>query len=275
VSAGPQGGGRERAGDGRWVTADLGNSSLKLVLWDLGASQPLLARRRIEPQEPLGAALDRWSEELGSELLRGVAVALCSVAGAERTSEAREGLRAWCGADPLLHPDSGLENTCRQPHTVGRDRLYAARAAIDASPEGAVVLDAGTALTVDAVVRGTDGPRFLGGAIAPGPRLLAEALARGAAGLFEVEPRPPLPALGRESREALESGIFHGFRGAAAELARRVGLEAGLAGAPRWFTGGAAPWLLEPEPIWPGERRVDPDLVHRGLLAAARDPQRR
>ena len=72
-----------------------------------------------------------------------------------------------------------------------------------------------------------------------------------------------------------------GFRGAARELAERVGAEAEawLAEEGRGVeahhagvvaTGGARRLLLEPEPVFEGFVREDPELVHRGLLAALR-----
>jgi type III pantothenate kinase len=266
VSAG-DGGGR-----GLRLTADRGNSRLKLVLW---RDDRVVARQVLEAEDfsPAGAVTE-WMAALRADgtvteafpSLRGAAVS--SVLRADETDAVRGMLESALHVEVLLHPDCGLVNACRTPETVGHDRLYAARGAIELAPEGAVVIDAGTAATVDAV-RPEDGrPHFLGGAIAPGPALLSAALARGGAKLHAVAPEGPVPALGRDTRAALESGVVHGFRGAMAELARRVGLEAGLAAAPRLLCGGAAPLLLEPEPFWPGELVHRPDLVHRGLLIA-------
>lgn len=272
------------------LTADLGNSALKLALWgalDPRASDDLRAGAlaAVEPLATATFALAGGTDAgvLAADLAAFLAAAggaaprraaLSSVAGPERTAR----LAAVLGAALadfevalVVHPDPGLENTCRHPETVGADRLFAARGALALLGRGAVVLDVGSALTVDAVepdaVGGRRG-RFLGGAIAPGPRLLAEALERGGAQLARVDPRGPVPALGRETRAALESGVVHGLRGAAFELARRVGAEAGLAAAPRVLTGGARALLLEPHPFWDGDLRVDPHLVHRGLFAA-------
>ena len=62
---------------------------------------------------------------------------------------------------------------------------------------------------------------ILGGAIAPGPRLLSEALARGGARLLAVEVDANVPALGRDTAEALRAGVVFGLRGAVRELVRR------------------------------------------------------
>jgi type III pantothenate kinase len=255
------------------LTVDLGNSRIKAVAWraggPLGSPSPG-ARFALEPGDAVRPEV--WSarfEEL--RLSAPLRLALSTVAGSELSAAVAAALRRAFGAPLADPPPHGLRLEVERPETVGQDRLFAARGAA-ALGRSAIVLDAGTALTVDAVAVGPDGPPcFLGGAIAPGPSLLIKALASGAARLFEVELRPGARALGRQTSEALEAGVVVGFRGAAFELARRVGLEAGLATAPRLLCGGAARFLLEPEPFWPGELIERPDLVHEGLLAALGD----
>jgi len=269
------------------LTADLGNSALKLAAWrpldsaPVGAAHPAartsLVLGRGDDPVALSGRLSAFLDEAAEAGVEFEIAALSSVAGPDRTAALAQvltGSLAGRGVDLVVHPDHGLENLCDEPQTVGLDRLFAARGALALLGRGCVVIDAGTALTVDGVdIEAGPGRRgrFLGGAIAPGPRLLAEALDRGGAQLARVEPRAGVPGLGRITRAALESGIVHGLRGAAFELARRVGAESGLADSVRVVTGGARQLLLEPEPFWSGEVREDPDLVHRGLLAALLD----
>lgn len=247
------------------LTADLGNSALKLCGWSVGEG-------RLEPggerAVPWGGdwvgELHRLLGELGT--LEGIAA--CSVASRERTSIVYSALRE---ASRVFHaePDPRLRIECRDPHTIGRDRLYSARGAWEIVRAPVLVVDAGTALTVDAVDGDENEARFLGGAIAPGPALLASALAEGAANLFPVEPAPGAPALGRDSAEALRAGVSVGFVGSATLLVRRIAEEAGLETAPLLLTGGARAFLAAPGTFGAREVRVDPELVHRGLLAAA------
>jgi type III pantothenate kinase len=165
-----------------------------------------------------------------------------------------------------LHPDPGLTIACREPAQVGRDRLFGARAAIEIAGGDALVVAVGTALTVDAVRADRT---FLGGAIAPGPELLARALATGTARLPLVEPRAGALALGVDTEGALRAGIAVGLRGAARELVERLIAEAGLPKATVVVTGGARAFVLDP-PAFPGRNvLVEADLVHRGLLLAA------
>jgi type III pantothenate kinase len=242
----------------RVLTADLGNSAVKLSAWgSCGSAERPLAQRRVAWGEELGRALD----ELGSV----DRVLVCQVAGPMRWHEFERAC-AEAGRPLPFEPALDLAIGCRDHHTIGRDRLFAARGAWALLGEAAVVVDAGTALTVDALGVEAEAPCFLGGAIAPGPTLLSRALAGGAAQLFEVDARADAVALGQDSREALVAGISIGFQGAAKELVARLSQEAGLGDAPIALTGGAAALLSE---AFPGRTvRHEPDLVALGLLAA-------
>ena len=249
------------------VTVDLGNTRCKLRAWsDEDRPGAPLAAIDLASRPGLGAEALAW---LASRARGARAVALASVASPEVEEELAAALREH--APLALRPSAGLEVDCAEPERVGADRLYAARGALELVGRSAIVVDAGTALTVDALRAGTGRATFLGGAIAPGAALGAEALARDTARLPRVEPRAGVPALGRDTRGALLAGLVHGLRGAARELADAVAREAGLEGSPAVVTGGARSLLLEPSPCFgPREVRVDPELVHRGLLAALR-----
>jgi type III pantothenate kinase len=256
------------------LTVDVGNSSAKLRLWRPDGDGPLAAPTAALAVERAGDAA------LGDFLAAvppGTRCGLCAVGSRELEQALAALLAARLGEPSVVRPDPGVANACRDPHTTGRDRLFAARGAHELLARagrvgrGFLVVDAGTALTVDAVEAAESGPRFLGGAIAPGPRLLARALAGGTHRLPDVAPEERAPALGRDTREAIRAGVSAGFRGAARELVARVGAEAGLAEAVVVVTGGARGFLVEPgtaaefggHPLL-----VDAELVHRGLLAA-------
>jgi type III pantothenate kinase len=253
------------------LTLDLGNSRLKVRAWTPAARTDPDAAPRSSADlaggaEHLGDALGGWLAELPAPLH----AALSSVAAAP-LEEAVERALVAAGATVVLRPDPGLEIRCLVPDEVGRDRLWAARGALAACADGKgelLVVDLGTALTVDAVRADGSGGVFLGGAIAPGPALLARSLADGAARLPLVEPHPGAPALGRDTEQAIRSGVVVGLRGAARELARAVAAEADLAHPRIVLTGGGRGYLLEPAPVFDGAIEL-PDLVHRGLLAGA------
>jgi pantothenate kinase type III len=277
------------------LTVDLGNTRAKLCLFDLGipgaggsgavTGEPI--RSSVFPwsaREGTIDALGRWIAESRVELEREIGLAvLSSVAGAQRTEDVCSELERAQVASICLAPEAGVANETLTPATVGHDRLFGARAAADwlrARPAslrapGVLVVDAGTALTVDAVLLTKAGEaRFLGGAIAPGPALLGEALARGAANLPDIKPHPGASAFGRDTPGAIQAGVVVGFRGAAARLVEELGQATGLGAAPILVTGGARSFLFEPDPfLLDRELVVDAWLVERGLLAAAHSAQ--
>lgn len=245
-----------------WLTVDQGNSATKLVAWERsGGIASVLEHVTLSREELLAGGL---GGSLARRDYQGIAFSSVACRGDQDALVTSLGSGAH-----ISRPDCGLVLAVRNPETVGADRLFAARGAVElARGSGAlVVVDAGTALTVDCVRDGV----FLGGAIAPGPALLSSALESGGAQLFEVSPEPDAPALGRETREALEAGVAVGFLGAAKELVQRQIKDAAMqSGSPPtiFLTGGARRFLCVPEPFVEGELVVDPELVHRGLLAA-------
>jgi type III pantothenate kinase len=247
-------------------TLDLGNSRWKLRGW---SDEARAAALRLDLA---GTAEERLRELEGFLAERTGTRASFAVSAVIAPELEREVETCLARHGEVLELEPGLENRCREPERVGRDRLYAARAALDLAGASCVVVDAGTALTVDAVLARPGAPGvFLGGAIAPGPVLLARSLAQGAARLPAIEPAPGVSFLGRNSAEAIASGVVHGFRGAARELVRGVAADAGLAAAPAVITGGAARFLLEPPGLFAVPPLVHDDLVHLGLLAALDD----
>ncbi|HYC77329.1 MAG TPA: type III pantothenate kinase [Planctomycetota bacterium] len=157
---------------------------------------------------------------------------------------------------PVRHPYA-------PPTAPGADRLAAALAAWKRLGGRAVVVDAGSALTVDAV--SADGA-FLGGAIAPGFRALAAALAGAAPALAAgtVAAAAPYPAT--STADAVAAGLHGAARGLVRELVTRA--EASFGGrAPLVVTGGDADLVAG----FLGDRRPDvvPELTLEGVALAA------
>jgi type III pantothenate kinase len=140
-----------------------------------------------------------------------------------------------------------------KPDHVGIDRLLDAVAANSRRMAGvsAVVIDAGSAVTVDLVDR--DGA-FVGGAILPGLRLMAKALHDYTALLPLIPPplkRPPVP--GNATPSAMESGIFWAVAGGIEALVREYRIHCGSS-VEVFLTGGDAPLLhavLPEAQLWP------------------------
>ena len=156
-----------------------------------------------------------------------------------------------------------------RPDHVGADRLLGALAAYCRVGGACVVVDVGTAITVNAV-RG-DGV-FLGGSIFPGLHLMGCVLAGGTALLPSIDLPSDAPPIGRSTEQAIAAGLLYGAVGAVAALvagARRALGET----APGLLTGGGGPHLSAhlPEDC----RRDFPDLVLEGLVIAYREQAKR
>lgn len=144
---------------------------------------------------------------------------------------------------------------------VGEDRLLNAAAAHDLFKQACVVVDAGTAMTVDFV----DGAgTFHGGAILPGVGTMLAALALKTAQLPEVELKKPQEPIGHNTQEAIRSGVFYGLRGAARELVEQYATQIGQYPLVV-VTGGDAELLFDGFEL---AERLVPDLTLRGVALA-------
>lgn len=117
----------------------------------------------------------------------------------------------YLGQRPLLATaqlETGLTLQVDLPEALGADRLVNAVAAYHLFRGPAIIIDMGTATKLDAV---TARREFLGGAIAPGLGLAADALARRAAKLSHVALEAPPSAIGRNTVHAMQSGIIFGY----------------------------------------------------------------
>jgi len=252
----------------RLWTLDVGNSRAKVREWRLREGLVSAPLGDWPLDELVRVLRERLRAEAGNS--SALVVAYSCVAAKELESEFSNLLSERLGEDFLGSPDSGLENQCRPREGVGRDRLFAARGAYERSGASAIVVDVGTAMTVDALVV-ADRPYFAGGAIAPGPSLLAAALHSATARLPLVTPTHDATALGLDTTSAIAAGIRHGVRGAAKELVERVAEEASIAAAPVFLAGGASQWLMGNDLFGRRALHVEPELVHVGLLCAALD----
>ncbi len=110
------------------------------------------------------------------------------------------------------------------PKEVGADRVANAVGAYDLYGGPCVVIDMGTATTVEAISAAGE---YLGGAITPGVAISLEALYQHAAALRRVEMVEPRHVIGRSTVESIESGTLYGFAAQVDGLARRFMQELG------------------------------------------------
>lgn len=227
---------------------DLGNTRLKWRAYGASESSFLV---------PGAEAL----RQLASDLPDVSRVRIASVAAPELANDCEGWVVDAFGVEPELcrvrRKLGRFETACEDVERLGVDRWLVALAAWHQFQQDCVVVDAGTALTVDVV---TAGGVHQGGYIVPGYKLMLEALWR-STGSVKVEPVSSIERLGpgRNTSDAVNRGALQMFLGM---LERTV---AGLERAPQIIlTGGDASLLSVHLPD--AVRR--PDLVLDGLALA-------
>ena len=171
------------------------------------------------------------------------------------------------GVDPMIvgrpDVDVGIDVRIDRPETLGADRIANAVAAHERYGGPLIVVDFGTATNFDIVDK--DGA-FIGGVLAPGVDLSAEAFATAAAKLPRIRVRMPEKVIGKSTESAMESGIFWGYIGLVEGIVRRIKAEYG--GEMKVVaTGGLAPLF---ERATDAIEHIDLELTIRGLLAIYR-----
>jgi type III pantothenate kinase len=148
-----------------------------------------------------------------------------------------------------------------KPKETGVDRIVNMAAAFEQMGKGCVVVDAGTAITVDCC---NDAGEFLGGAIAPGVKMSLDALHEKTAKLPRVDFTRPAAVFGKSTASAISAGIYYAARGFVREAVENYASELGY-----WpdviATGGDAKELFEG---WEVIHAVSPDLTLYGTALA-------
>jgi type III pantothenate kinase len=187
----------------------------------------------------------------------GVAIA----SGVPRVTAAlREMTERYFGYPPLvLEPGvrTGMPILYDNPKEVGADRIANAVAAYDLYGGPSIVVDFGTANTIEAI---SGKGEYLGGAIFPGIEISMDALFGRAAALRRVELVPPRQVIGKSTVESIQSGAVYGFSGQVDALVGRF--EAEIGECTVIATGGLA------ESIIPFSRTIqhhEPWLTIQGL----------
>ncbi len=154
---------------------------------------------------------------------------------------------------------TGMPIRYDNPHEVGADRIVNGVAALEAYGGPVIVVDFGTATTLDVI---DASGAYLGGAIAPGVETSAEALFSRAARLAKVDLEPPSKVIGTNTRESVQAGLMLGGAAMVDGLVRRAWAEIGVE-CSVVATGGLAERMA---PLCETIEYVEPDLTLRGLI---------
>lgn len=153
---------------------------------------------------------------------------------------------------------TGMPILYEAPLEVGADRVSASVAAFERHGGPCIIVDFGTATTFDAV---TEKGEYLGGAIAPGVQISAEALYLKTAKLPRIEIVKPKKAIGRTTVASMQSGLYYGYIGLVnniiAEIKKELGEKSRVVA-----TGGFAAQVT---PEIKAIQHYEPHLVLEGL----------
>lgn len=163
---------------------------------------------------------------------------------------------------PPLIVGSGVRTGIRilydNPRDVGADRVTDAVAGLRLYGAPLIIVDCGTGTVFDAISKEGD---YLGGAIAPGIGIAAEALFERASKLYRVDLETPKTAIGKNPVHSMQSGIMYGYVGLVEGIVARFQRELG-GGARVVATGGYAPMIAKETPVI---ETVNPNLTLIGL----------
>jgi type III pantothenate kinase len=246
------------------IAVNVGNSRTQIGLYASGEMHPAVSLGNDNPAATV-EKIAAWWKEIPDHTHAAVVFASVNDPVAARLIamvEDQLSIEAYRIGDDLPVPVA----TCLDPETItGADRLLNALAAFERMQQACIVVDAGTAITVDFV----DGEgTFHGGAIAPGASLQLRALHEHTAALPELRFQAPKDedAFGRSTAAAMQLGVAAAARGMVWRLVERYAQAYG-AFPPVVATGGDA------EALFRGDALVDrivPNLTLLGIVAAAK-----
>lgn len=194
------------------LAIDVGNTNITLGLYEgdqLGPRWRLATNHERMPDE-FGLQFVGLISHVGRQVNDISGICLASVVP-PLTSKIVEACRRYLGVNPLV-VDAGVKTGVRiryeDPRAVGADRIVDAAAVKVLYGCPACVVDFGTATTFDAISAEGD---YLGGAIAPGIGIAAEALFQRTAKLPRVDLQRPPNVIGRNTVHAMQSGLLFGY----------------------------------------------------------------
>lgn len=239
------------------LLVDCGNTRLK---WAYAGADPWQAQALVHA----GASLADIAVRAWKEAPRPDSVWVACVAGEPLCGTLAQVLEKRFGLVPRFiraeHEAGGVKNRYARPEQLGADRWAALIGARALTDDVCVVVDCGTAVTLDALNASGE---FVGGVIVPGLKLARASLAHATPAL-NVAPGDADSCLARATADAIAAGTRYGIAGAIERIVREF--EQALGPAALVVTGGDAALFA---PLLSHPVRHEPDLVLHGLARIA------
>jgi type III pantothenate kinase len=192
-----------------WLAIDIGNTNIHIGIF----KEDVLSSTYSVTTESLSLHPEQLSKIPVANILHKATAVIISSVNPQTTALVVEYIQSrllikpqHIGKDIPLPIPILTEN----PERVGVDRLVNALAAFERIKNWAIVVDAGTAITIDAI---NDTGAFLGGVIAPGINMASKSLHNFTALLPEVSINKPAHVIGKSTVDAIKSGIYWGTAG--------------------------------------------------------------
>jgi type III pantothenate kinase len=244
------------------LAVDIGNTN---IVWGLFRGSTLVAHWR------LATDAKKTSDEYGvlflsllahsGQLAAQVSGAIVSSVVPALTGSFETMIGTYFHRHPLVvsaDTETGLTLKYANPKEIGSDRIVNAAAAYHKYRRDLIVVDFGTATTFCVITRSGE---YLGGVIAPGVGISADALFTRAAKLSKVEFVRPKSVIGADTASSIQAGLLYGYAGLVDSLVHRIERELGRS-AYAIATGGLAGTIA---PEAQSIQKVEPFLTLEGL----------
>ena len=244
------------------LAIDIGNTNIVLgcIREDRILFEARIATDRLRTSDQYGVEIKNMLEAFGVQVTDIEDCIISSVVPPVFNS-VRTGVIKVIGKQPMVVGPgikTGLNIRMDDPASVGSDRIVIAVAALAEYSPPLLLLDLGTATTMEVVAPGN---AYLGGVIIPGVRISVDALTSRAAQLPGISLDRPRRVIGKNTVDCMRSGIMYGTAAMIDGMIQRMEEELGHS-CTVVATGGMAQFVI---PLCRREIRVEKDLLLKGL----------
>ncbi len=247
------------------LAINIGNSRIAIGVFVKGELEYVRRMPLSQRQDLPGALAEAWGRISDNQQadVCGASVNPAAMESIEHVIKEATGKSVeWIGREIDMPMKLKTEN----PNKTGVDRVLTLAAAYEQMQKACVVVDAGTAITINLC---NDAGEFLGGAIAPGAAMMLDSLHDNTAKLPAVTLSVPEKLFGATTEQAILHGVYHGLRGMVKEVVENFATELGT-----WpdviATGGDAETLFAG---WELMHAISPDLILYGIALAYTEHQ--